>query len=260
MQQEDATAMLIDWLRNPDHGQYSRYGYGIYIPSLLRRHLEQQGFHHMELDEKVRELMPAFYAAGWDLCRRGILRPGVREYGAQATDEGNAGSGYTITPFGKEWISESDKDSNVPTEPGRFANMLSKYNKRFGDGFHERSQEAVRCYGAHAYLACCAMSGAAAESVMLATAIAKNNDEDAILKQYMAASGRRKIENIVIGKARNQLQNEYRGYSSLLKYWRDSAAHGQASSVGDNEAYTAIALLLRFAMFVDDNWDEITNS
>lgn len=75
----------------------------------------------------------------------------------------------------------------------------------------------------------------------------------------MAASGRRKIENIVIGKARNQLQNEYRGYSSLLKYWRDSAAHGKASEVGDNEAYTAIALLLRFAMFVDDNWDEIIN-
>ena len=173
MQQEDATAILIEWLRNPDYGQHSRYGYGIYIPSLLMLHLEKQGFQHLELDKKVLELMPAFYAAGWDLCRRGILRPGVREYGAQATDEGSAGSGYTITPFGEEWISESDKDSHVPTEPGRFASMLSKYNKRFGDGFHERSQEAVRCYGAHTYLACCAMSGAAAESVMLSTAIDK---------------------------------------------------------------------------------------
>ncbi len=199
--------------------------------------------------------MPEFYAAGWELCRRGILRPGVREYGAQVTEQGSAGSGYSITPFGRQWLAEADRDDYVPTEPGRFAQLLSQYRERFGDGYHERAQEAVRCYGAHAYLACCAMSGAAAESILLAMAIAKS-DEAGVLKQYMAAAGRRRVENIVIGKVREQLRAEYHGYTSLLKYWRDAAAHGRFSEVTDNESYTSIALLLRFAMFANDNWDE----
>lgn len=260
MEQEDATSLLISWLRTPDHGQYSRYGYDVYVPHLLRQHLERnEGIAHHELERRVRELMPAFFAAGWELCRRGILRPGINEYGAQATDQGNTGSGYSITPFGQQWLNEADRDDYVPTEPGRFAQMLAEYSEKFGDGFHERGQEAVRCYGAHTYLACCVMSGAAAESILLATAIAKSSEEE-VLKKYLTAGGRRKVENIVIGKARSQLQSEYNGYVSLLKYWRDVASHGQASGVSENEAYTAIALLLRFAMFTNDHWDELLSA
>ena len=44
--------------------------------------------------------------------------------------------------------------------------MLAAFQNRFGAGFQERGQEAARCYGAHAYLDCCVMSGAAAESVL----------------------------------------------------------------------------------------------
>lgn len=256
MEQEDATTLLVEWLRKPDHGDFGRYGYDVFVPHLLRHYLERkEGLQHHDLERRVRELMPAFFAAGWELCRRGILRPGVREYGAQATDQGNAGSGYSITPFGRQWLAEADRDDYVPTEPGRFAQMLSQYRERFGAGYHERAQEAVRCYGAHSYLACCAMSGAAAESILLAMAVAKSDPEE-VLKQYMAASGRRHVENIVIGKVRGPLRSEYQGYTSLLKYWRDAAAHGRASGVNDNEAYTAIALLLRFAMLANDNWSE----
>lgn len=56
---------------------------------------------------------------------------------------------------------------------------------------------------------------------------------------------------------RQELRDEYKGYTTLLKYWRDQAAHGKASGIGDNEAYTSLALLLRFAIFVEDNWAEI---
>jgi hypothetical protein len=49
------------------------------------------------------------------------------------------------------------------------------------------------------------MSGAAAESIMLSTAIAIKGNEDEVLKEYMTASGRRKIENIIIGKASGYL-------------------------------------------------------
>ena len=258
MNQEDATNLLVEWMRNPNHGNYASYGYEVYLPNLIRTYLQSQGIQRHEQERSLREMIPHFYAAAWDLCRRGILRPGVHGYGAQATDDGNAGNGYSITPFGRTWLSESDRDNYVPTEPGRVAHMLEPYRVRFGPGFYERSQEAVRCYGAHAYLACCAMCGGASESIILATAIAKSNEEK-VLKVYASANGRSRVENMIIGQASEFLKREYRGYSSLIKYWRDESAHGKVSGISDNEAYTSIALLLRFAKFADDNWDALTS-
>ena len=254
---EDAQTLLIRWLRQLDHGDYGTYGYDVYLPALLRRYLESQNIRHHEQEPHLRDMIPVFYAAAWDLCRRGILRPGVRGWNAQATADGASGNGYSITPFGEQWLAEADRDDFVPTEPERFAQMLAPFQDRFGPSFQERAQEAVRCYGAHAYLACCAMCGAAAESILLATAIDKT-DEETVLPLYNQSSGRRKVENLILGQARQGLQEEYRGYATLLKYWRDQAAHGKAAGITDNEAYTAVALLLRFALFASDHWSELT--
>jgi hypothetical protein len=101
------------------------------------------------------------------------------------------------------------------------------------------------------------MCGAAAESVMLRTAMEKQ-DEESVLRRYRSAGGRRKVENLIIGKARKQLQEEFVAYSTLLKYWRDESAHGSISDINDNEAYTSLAMLLRLCKFVDDNWKELT--
>ncbi len=253
----DATTLLLRWLRQPDHGNYGSYGYGVYLPALVRTHLAKQGVQHHDQETRLREMMPMLYAAAWDLCRRGILRPGVRAFDAQATADGASGNGYSITPFGTQWLAEADHDDFVPTEPERFAQMLAPYRERFGPSFQERAQEAIRCYGAHAYLACCTMCGAAAEAILLATAIAKS-DEATVLKQYNTSGGRRRIENLILGKAREDLRSEYVGYMTLLKYWRDQASHGKVSGIKDNEAYTSLALLLRFAIFVNENWAEIT--
>ena len=256
MKQEDATNLLIQWLRKPSHGGWASYGYDVYLPALIRTYLRSRGVQHDEEERKLSEMIPSFYAAAWDLCRRGILRPGVHSYGAQATNDGNAGNGYSITPFGQKWLEEGEKDDYVPTEPGRFAEMLEAFRDRFGPGFYERAQEAVRCYGAHAYLACCAMCGAASESILLATAIAKHGEAE-VLKIYVAANGRSKVENMIVGQAKDYIKREYRGYTSLLKYWRDESAHGKRLGISDNEAYTSLALLLRFAHFVNDNWEEL---
>jgi hypothetical protein len=255
MKLEDATKLLIQFLRNPDHGSFSKYGYEIYLPNLLITYFGKQGIQNEE--QELRKLSPVFYAAGWELCRRGILRPGIKYHGAQATADGGAGNGYSITPFGHTWLKESNHHDFVPTEPERFGEILAKYKHKFGAGFHERAQQAIRCYGAHAYLACCVMCGASAESVILSAAIAKEKDETVILEKYRSANGRKSIENILIGKARKQLQDVYKTYSALLKYWRDEAAHGRASKIEDNEAHTSLVLLLRLAMFVNDNWDEL---
>lgn len=253
---ENATQILIEFLKNPDHGNSSKYGYDIYLPTLVRNYLQKQNNH----TESFENLSPTFYAAAWELCRKGIIRPGVRKHGLQATDDGQAGNGYSITPFGKQWVEEINKNELIPTEPGRIAEILASRTNRFGPGFHERSQQAVRCYQTTAYLACCAMCGAATESIILAATIEKIKNENEVLKQYSSASGRKKIENLLIGNASQYLQANYKAHSDLLKYWRDEAAHGRSSNIDEGEAYISIVSLLKFAIFIDNSWEELTKS
>ena len=257
---EDALKMLIDFARNPNYQHSVQYGYDIYLPSLLMVYLREtgQGQGHDDYQIVWQKWSPLFYEAAWELCRRGILRPGIRQAGQQATDDGNGGNGYSITGFGKIWLSEADKDSFVPTEPERFGKLLAKYRNRFGEGYQERGQQAIRCYGAHTYLACCVMCGAAAESILLATVIAKEGDEEKILNQYTQRDGRHKIESLLFGKAKKHLQDKYRPFGDLLKHWRDESGHGKVSNIGEEEAFTALDLLLRSAQIMNDNWDELT--
>src|SRR5262249_6256453 len=147
----------------------------------LRRRVPQ-----FEMEPVIRELSPIFYEAAWELCRRGIVRPGVRMAGAQAVEEG----GYSLTVAGRAALEDLDPATILIAQPGSLAAALTDYRPRFGDGFHQRSQEAIRCRDAEAWLACCAMAGAAAESVLLALAIQKDGDEGKVLKAYGQAGGR----------------------------------------------------------------------
>jgi hypothetical protein len=263
---ENASELLISLLRqclsrpaSARAGSFPSYGYDVYLPSLLRPYLASKGFPYPGgQEEELGRIMPMLYAAAWNLCRRGILRPGIREYQAQATADGASGNGYSITPFGRKWLAESDRDDFVPTESERFARLLGRYRERFGVAYQERGQEAIRCYGAHAYLACCAMCGAAAETILIATAIAKIGEPEGVLRSYNANGGRWRVENAIMGQARQELQRSFTVPMTLLKYWRDQAAHGQTSSIDDNEAFTSLALLLRLAALVNDNWVELT--
>lgn len=264
MNVDDATKFLLQYIRrDPRPGGYSSYGYDVYMPNVLGAYLTEKGSgdpdnHHRSREAK--RLSPFFYAAAWDLCRRGIIRPGVNTLGAQATESGGSGDGYSVTPFGRKWLEESELDSYVPTEPGRFAEMLKPFRDRFGPQFYERSQEAIRCYGAHAYLACCVMCGAASESILLATTMRRIGDEEKVLKRYNSAHGRSRVEEMLLGQARDNLVREIRGFLGLLKYWRDKAGHGTIAGIGDNEAYTSLAMLLRFAMYVDEWWDDLVGT
>jgi hypothetical protein len=260
LNEEDAFHILVRYLRSPVKTPYSDYGYEFYIPNIVRHFLgDQYGIEHHEAENTLRSLSPHFYAAAWELCRRGIIRPGIKAHGEQGTADGASGNGYSITPRGRQWLQEAGQYDYVPTEPGRFSKILDTFTPRFGEGFRERSQEAIRCYGTHAYLACCAMCGAAAESIILAAAITKTSQEVEVLKLYSASGGRSKLENVIIGQQAKPIQDEFRGYSILLKYWRDSASHGKLSCISDNEAYTSLALLLRFAQFANDRWGVLVN-
>ena len=261
LDEEDAFHYIVRYLREGRSGPYSSYGYGCYLPNVMREYLASvAGAHPSDTERYLSRVSPPFYNAAWELCRRGILRPGITTHGRQATDDGGSGNGYSLTAYGEKWLQQAGSYDYVPVEPGRFARLLDNLGGRLGLGFRERSQEAVRCYNAQAYLACCAMCGAAAESILLALAIAKSGDEAKILKDYSSAGGRGRIENLLIGSQTPAIQNEFRASSSLLKYWRDAAAHGKKSNITDNEAYTSLALLLRFAQFTNDRWGDLTGT
>jgi len=134
---------------------------------------------------------------------------------------------------------------------------LQPYRVRFGPGFHQRAQAAVSCYGANIYLACCAMCGAAAESILLATAIAREG-EASVLRTYASSRGRSRVEQMVTSRIVEPLRLDFTSHTRLINYWRDESAHGRASNISENEAFTSLALMLRFALFVDSNWGVLT--
>lgn len=261
--QEDAIKYIIQYLDFKTSHGFNTYGYDLYLPDVMRKWCEERASAlgvqtPTESHRFLPNISPYFYEASWELCRIGVLRPGINKWGQQSTEDGSAGNGYSITPFGKEWLVESDNTNFIPTEPGRFSEMLSPYSGVFGPGFHERAQQAIRCYGSHTYLACCVMCGAAAESILLHLAITKDGDEEKILKIYRASNGRQKLENMIIGQQKGSIKNDFEICFGLLKYWRDEAAHGRTSNISENESYTSLALLMRCAQFAKDNYEVLT--
>jgi hypothetical protein len=263
MKIEDAERVIIESFREPDafaNRFGSNHGYQFYIPNIIRWHLVQLGKDPRDdRGKEYKQVSTVFYNAAWELCRRGILRPSLYEIGlGKTTDASIHGNGYSLTSFGEQWLEEEGKIPFMPVVPGRLSELLTPFKDRFGMGYYSRSQEGIRCYKAHVYLACCTMCGAAAESILLATAIAKSGDEEKILKMYLSSQGRSRVESFILGQATTHIKRVFDGYLPLLKYWRDESAHGKVSSISESEAYISLNSLLRFAMFVNDNWDELT--
>jgi hypothetical protein len=257
---DDATTFLIDFLRHPRAGGYSSYGYEIYLPNVVRAYVSEveklpEHLSSIRDGARPRELSPYFYDAAWDLCRRGILRPSVKVFGGQSVGEGE---GYSVTELGRSWLKGQTGGTTI-IEPGRLGQVFVNLAVKLGSGFLQRANEATRCHAFGLNLSCCAMSGAAAESILLAVAIAKSGDEPSVMKIYEAAHGRRKIVDGIVGQARTAIASPFRSATGLLSYWRDDAAHGVVSNISEIEAHEALSRLLRFAQFANDNWDELTN-
>lgn len=259
---DDAIQYIVKYVRAGRKSRYGTYGYTFYLLFIARDYLEDLGIPEHSVDAELRrrepEISRAFFAAAWELCRRGILRPGLQTFSGQGTADGASGNGYAVTPYGERWIREADELDLVPMQPGRFASLLAGAGTRFGSGFVERCEQAVGSYNAHAFLACCAMCGAAAESVILALAIVKNGDGPKVLSLYATASGRGRVETLILGQQPEPVRQEFHRYTALLKYWRDASAHGRAVNISEPEAYQSLALLLRFALFAESRWSELT--
>jgi hypothetical protein len=229
------------------------YGCDLWVKFSAQTHLQRPG-------EELRasDLQP-FYDAAWELSRRGVLRPGPACPRGQ-NNANTAGEGFSLTAFGRDWVERYDQPGPFPLDPGRFAAILSPYADLFGRGFEERASEAAGCYRTLNYLACCSMCGAACESILLALAIGKKGDEEAVLSVYLARDGRRKLIDLIVSNLPGWLSGGIRTASSLLSYWRDASSHGHAAGIGEFQAHDALSRLLRFAQLTHDEWDTITTS
>lgn len=128
---DDAIAFLVDYMRRPRPGNgYPSFGYEIYLPNVVVAYIveAERSAEHLSTiysGARARQLSPSFYEAAWDLSRRGVLRPGVKEFGGQSAGEGE---GYTVTSIGRKWLTEA-ADTFVllePTRLGRFCGTFSE--------------------------------------------------------------------------------------------------------------------------------------
>lgn len=260
---DDAREFLIHWAKNPRGNAGQSYGYEIYLPAVVVGFMaEVMGLNlHSTNSQQAglrKELGPVFMDAAFLLVRSGILRPGTRNLGLQATDERASGAGFTITIDGRRRLQEQDPALSLPLEPDRQSRALAAFAPLFGEAFLQRTQEATRCYWFSAYYACCSMAGAAAESVLLATVSAKTGDTDQTLANYRSGSGRRRLLSQLLGTVSEPLKGRLDSHFDLISAWRDDAGHGHATNISEAEAHTAISRLLRLCGMVRDNWMDLT--
>jgi len=146
----------------------------------------------------------------------------------------------------------------ISADAGRFGRLIERHVQRYGPAYKQRAEEAARCKQAGVNLACCVMCGAAAEAVLLAAATAKTGDNERVVRDYRSASGRRRIENMLLGQQPQELRDRFHNLLDLLKYWRDDGGHGLPSSIDEWEADEAMVRLLRLSRFVEDHWQALT--
>jgi hypothetical protein len=167
-----------------------------------------------------------------------------------------SGDGYSITEFGRDWLANPER--RVAGDPSRMSEIFASFEKFYGPGFAQRANEAIRCHRTGNYLATCVMAGAAAESILLAIAVAKTGDEPKVLKDYASAGGRGRVTKLVVTGLSGSVQRTFEAALQVLHYWRDDAAHGMATTIIEVEAYASLTQLLRLAQFCSDRWAELT--
>src|SRR5438477_20949 len=94
MELDEAIAILIQLLQA---GKGGSYGYDLYARNGADEAIRRMRLPPHQDHELMREISPVFYEAAWELCRRGIVRPGIRRSGDQAVEEG----GYSLTVGGR---------------------------------------------------------------------------------------------------------------------------------------------------------------
>jgi hypothetical protein len=264
MHNDDAFDFLIERLAAvPDRAdnmggseRTATYGCDVWVPQIVETYWRPRML-RFTMDELGDKHFQPFYDATWELARIGVLRPGA--YLPRGMGMGGqlfTGDGFSLTRFGREWLREAAR--RPVRDPSRWAEVLESFAARFGQGYAQRATEAARTYRTSNYLACCVMAGAAAETILLAVAIAKTGSEAKVLAEYKSASGRGRVTKMVTSGLAAGISAQFSTALQVLHYWRDDAGHGTATTISETEAHASLSQLLRLAQFSSDHWSQLT--
>jgi hypothetical protein len=255
---DDAFDFLVEKLAavGPKGGiaRTATYGCDVWVPQIVAAYWHPRITNIGELtDDHFRP----FYDAAWELARIGVLRAGPFAPRGQAMGgQLFSGDGFSITQFGREWL--KDAAQRPIRDPSRVAGILQTFAAQFGPGYAQRATEAAATYRTANYLASCVMSGAAAESILLAIAIAKEGNEAKVLVDYKAGGGRGRITKRVASGLTPGLAAQFAAALQVLHYWRDDAGHGTMTTISEIEAHASLTQLLRLAQFASDHWAQLS--
>ncbi len=258
---DDAFEVLIKYLAAaPESGKIARVGEGhagdLWIPHVVQAYWQSRP-EPVAPEQLVDQHFAPFYDAAWELCRIGVIRPGEFAPRGWATDAGLfSGDTFSITKFGRAWL--EDASQRPIADPSRLAQALQGLADRFGGGYAQRATEAVRTYRTGNYLAADVMCAAAAESILLALAIAKTGDEAKVQVEYNTTGGRRRITKRICVDVATALAAQLETVLQPLGHRHDSTGHATMTTVSEIEAHIGLTDLLRFAQFVHDHWAELT--
>ncbi len=262
----EAEGLIYEYLSDPAH--YPDHDFDFFFDTFAEWHTNKiiqanpqikQAYRRVEgfRNEYKAANSDVFANSLWSLAKRGFLRPGKARYSSGSGSGSDYGYCYCLTDLGKEWL-ESEDDLFIVISNHALANQLAMHNDRFGKVYAMRSQEAIKCFQSMAYLGCCAMCGAAFESILIVTAIEKTKDEKEIIKMIRGRNGTRRVWK-ELAEEISWLSRQFESSYSLVKYWRDISSHGEDPyEVTSNEANISIRQLIQFSKLVDDNWETLT--
>lgn len=227
---------------------HDQFDYDLDLLELDRRYYEENG--GTSYTRPVFTLhLGVFLDATWELCRLGIVRPGRR----LSADEAR-GLRFTLTESGRQQLLDASAQGLVTVAGAAIVKELEQHTARFGEAFIERVKDAVTSHSAGAHLACCAMCGAAAETILLSLAIALGGDEDEVLKEYLSRSGRAALMKRIKARLSHSDSLQLETYAKPLDYWRDAASHGLPARVLSGTAFQNLQLVRHLAHFVAGRW------
>jgi hypothetical protein len=108
---DDAICAILDLIRRR-RSDISTNGYDVYLSGVCNIYAIESGMvlaGDRSVDRVGNGLLPIFAAAGWELCRRGILRPGVQNVALNhPLNAFSPDRGYSITPAGERWFATAN--------------------------------------------------------------------------------------------------------------------------------------------------------
>lgn len=203
-----------------------------------------EGAHGMTRTEYVLgENLGPFVQVAWALVNLGVVIPGHLKYLDRTQPDL---LGFSLTDFGRQWLGSRELGAN-PHQFGEFGRLLAEFDREYGEFYAIRAQEALSCFRHGNHVACCAMAGACAETILFTAYTKHLGDQEKALRDMTSSGGRGRVESALLGRLKEGQRMELQTSFSLIKYWRDNSAHGLSGSVDHNEAYVALLTLLNLA-------------